>query len=491
METSKKEIFSNGKWWWMYNLKEIKPGIFELPKTGNMKVPGLIVATNQLMQEVDLQKPLEQVANVAQLPGIVGYSIAMPDIHWGYGFPIGGVAAMDAQEGVISPGGVGYDINCGVRLAYIEHPFSEFSEETKQALLKRVFELVPSGVGRGQTKVRGLSDQDYRNIAEKGMRWSIEEGFGLQNDLEHCESLGFIEGAGFDAVSSHAKDRGKNQLGSIGSGNHFVEIGSIDTIYQSHIAEAWNLQKGYTYILIHSGSRGFGHQVCQDYLDTFLEKDLAKRLPDKQLVCTPIQSDLGKQYFAGMAFAANFAFNNRQRILYEIREAFKEICNIAHDQIKLVYDVCHNIAKFEEHEVEGQKKKVCVHRKGATRAFGPHAEELAPIYKETGQPVLVPGDMGRASHILVGQGNPLTWKSCCHGAGRAKSRMQSMKSWRGQNLFDYMKQQNVSVMASSKRTIAEEMPDAYKDVDLVVDAVEKANLALKVCKLKPALVIKG
>lgn len=475
----------------MYNLQKHSNGVYFLPKEGKMRVPGLIIATPKLMEEMEIERPLEQVRNVATLPGIIGYSIAMPDIHWGYGFPIGGVAAMDIHEGVISPGGVGYDINCGVRLAVIPVPFKSLSERDKENLLRRIFKLVPSGVGHGHKNAHGLTDADYRAIAEQGARWSVDRGYGLQRDLDHIESFGCIEGADIDAVTHFARERGQNQLGSIGSGNHFVEIGAIQKIFLPDIADEWGIHEGETYLLIHSGSRGFGHQVCQDTLNDFVKKGFGEGLPDKQLVAAPIHSPEGKRYFQAMAAAANYAFNNRQQILHEVRQAFKEELGIPHEKVKLIYDVCHNIAKFEEHSFEGKTVKVCIHRKGATRAFGPGAKELPPLFKKTGQPVLVPGDMGTASHLMAGSGNPLTWCSACHGAGRARSRHKSLEAWKGRQPIDYMLGQGVTVMATSGRTIAEEMPDAYKNVDEVVDAVEQAGLARMVARLKPHLVIKG
>lgn len=474
----------------MSKLEKIMPATYLLPKEGGMRVPGLIIASDEQMQSTEIEKPLEQVRNVAYLEGIIGHSIAMPDIHWGYGFPIGGVAAMDAETGVISPGGVGYDINCGVRLAIVPLPFKNLSEKNKTLLLSTIFHLVPSGVGHSH-KSKGLSDQDYREIAEKGVRWSIKNGFGFEEDLEHIESRGVISGADIDAVSEYAKERGRRQLGSVGSGNHFIEIGEIQKIYLPDIADSWGVEQGLTYILIHSGSRGFGHQVCQDYLNQFVKAGYAEGLPDAQLVCAPIKSELGQKYFSAMAVAANYAFNNRQHILHYVRKAFLEVCGIDLRAIKLVYDVCHNIAKFETHVVDGVKKTLCVHRKGATRAFGPGEKELAEIFRKTGQPVLVPGDMGRASHLMVGLGNQMTWCSSCHGAGREKSRVQSMKSWKGKDLSTHMKNQGVQLMASSYRTIAEEMPDAYKNVDQVVQAVQDAGLAKMVARLRPRLVIKG
>lgn len=474
----------------MFNLKKLKPSVYLVPQEGGMKVPGLIIASEALLEEMDIEQPLDQVRNVAHLPGIVGYSIAMPDIHWGYGFPIGGVAATDAETGVISPGGVGYDINCGVRLAVVPQLFKDLSDRNKTDLLKTVFKMVPSGVGQ-EHKGNGLSEADYRRIIELGARWSVEQGYGFEIDLDHIESNGLIEGGSLSAVSDQAKERGRNQLGSIGSGNHFVEIGEVSQIYLPEIAQAWGLELGQTYILIHSGSRGFGHQVCQDTLNSFIKQGYAEGLPDKQLVAAPIGSPAGKGYFRAMAAAANFAFNNRQQILHWVRQAFQRICNIKPEDVRLIYDVCHNIAKFEEYEIDGKTKRLCVHRKGATRAFGPGAKELAPLFRNTGQPVMVPGDMGRASHVMVGLGNPLTWCSACHGAGRARSRAQSLKSWQGRNPITHMQKQGIQVMATSNRTIAEEMPDAYKDVDQVVEAVQEAELANMVAKLIPHLVIKG
>ena len=475
----------------MFEFEEIAPSSYVIPKVGGMRVPGLVIATKKLLEDLDIEKPLEQVRNVAHLQGILGYSIAMPDIHWGYGFPIGGVAAMDAENGVISPGGVGYDINCGVRLALIPLKYSDLDERGKTQLLQRIYHYIPSGVGRGHKDIASLTEQDYHKLLIKGASWSVEQGFGLSADLDHIESNGRIDGADPQAISPMAMRRGKDQLGSIGSGNHFVEIGEIEEIFLPEVANAWGVIPGQLYALIHSGSRGFGHQVCQDTLDYFVKEGLAKDLPDKQLVAAPIKSAAGQQYFSAMAAAANFAFNNRQQILHWLRQALFEVYKIFPEQVRLLYDVCHNIAKFEEYPIEGKIRRVCVHRKGATRAFGPGNKELSSLFQKTGQPVLVPGDMGRASHLMVGLGNPLTWCSCCHGAGRARSRIQSSKFWKGRNAVDYMATQGVKIMASSYRTISEEMPDAYKNVDDVVEAVQNAALANMVARLRPRLVVKG
>ena len=437
--------------------EQIAPNSWLVPKEGAMRVPGLVIASEELLTQ-ELSKSLEQVKNVASLPGIVNYSIAMPDIHWGYGFPIGGVAAFDAKEGIISPGGVGYDINCGVRLATLPIPFSSISPKIQKELLDTIFRKVPSGVGKGQR--RRLLDSDYQALLSSGAKWAIEQGLGYQEDLEHMESYGTISGADPSAVSPEAKDRGRNQLGTIGSGNHFVEIGFIEEILDPQTAEKWHLFPGQLYVLIHTGSRGFGHQVCQDALDEFMLKGFAEGLIDRQLAAAPIKSPSGQRYIKTMNAAANFAFNNRQIILHAIREAFHEVLKINPQDLRLLYDVCHNIAKFEEYD----KRELCIHRKGATRAFGPHHPELSPLPRN--RPArLSPRRYRRASYILRGLGNPLTWCSCCHGAGRERSRSQSLKAWNQKDPIAFMKNHLITVKANSYKTIAEEMPDAYKDVN--------------------------
>jgi tRNA-splicing ligase RtcB len=475
----------------MVNLKKIHPATYILPKEARMHVDGLIFATEELLKSQEMEKALEQVKNVACLPGIVGYSIAMPDIHWGYGFPIGGVAAFDLNKGIISPGGVGYDINCGVRIALIPEKMKNIKEPVQEKLLKAIFEKVPSGVGHGHRGTKGISNHDYKEIAEMGVEWSIKQGFGFAQDIEHIESRGFIEGASVEGISEFAKERARKQIGTIGSGNHFIEIGEVSEIIDPAIAKEWKIEPDQMYVLIHSGSRGFGHQVCQDTLNRFIQLGYGKDLPDRQLVCAPIISEEGKRYFQHMAAAANFAFNNRQQILHLVREAFHQVLGINPEKIKLLYDICHNIAKFEKHVIDGKEKTLCVHRKGATRAFGKNHPELTKSFQKTGQPVLVPGDMGRASYLLAGLGNPLSWASSCHGAGRAESRMQSIKTWKGKDLQAYMLKKDVHVLASSFKTVAEEMPTAYKNIDQVVNAVQEAQLASIVVKMKPHLVIKG
>jgi tRNA-splicing ligase RtcB len=474
----------------MFDLEKMDSSLYILNKKGNMKVPGLIVANESILKQTDMQKCFEQIQNVACLPGILGHSIAMPDLHWGYGFPIGGVAAMDIETGVISPGGVGYDINCGVRLAIVPVLFNSITERQKNQILNEIFESIPSGRGEGRKDLI-LSDADFSDLTQKGAKWAIEKGFGIENDLECIESFGILDGADLSCVSKQAIQRARSQLGTIGSGNHFVEIGQVGEIFCSEISRKWDVDLGMTYILIHTGSRGFGHQICQDYLNDFIKKGFHHNLPDRQLVCAPIKSEDGKRYFAAMAAAANFAFNNRQIVLHHVRKAFETVLSINYEKIHLIYDVCHNIAKFEEHIVDGKKRHLCVHRKGATRAFGPGSNELCEKYRKTGQPVLVPGDMGRASHLMAGLGNALTFCSCCHGAGRLQSRIKAKKAWEGKEVFEYMKSKNVHVLAHTKDTITEEMPDAYKNVDDVVNAAQEAKLAKKVARLIPALVLKG
>jgi len=458
-------------------------GFVTYPREGDMLVPALLVASHKILQE-DLSKPIEQLKNVATLPGIVGHSLAMPDIHWGYGFPIGGVAAFDLEHGVISPGGVGYDINCGVRLAVLDR---KIEEKERERLVTALYEEIPSGVGRGSGKRGEISDRDYERLCIEGAKFSLEHGEAYPEDLEATESYGKIDGANLSHVSNEAKNRGRDQLGSIGSGNHFVEVGIVEEVFSEEIAKAWGIKKGMTSLLIHSGSRGFGHQICQDTLDKYMKKGYQKGLKDPQLVAAPFRSQDGQMYFASMAAAANFAFNNRQRILHRARKAFHKALGIAPKELRMIYDVCHNIAKIENHG----GRDLLVHRKGATRAFGPGHPELASAFQKTGQPVIVPGDMGRASYLLAGLGHPLTFASCCHGAGRHLSRIQSMKKWGGKDPVAYMKSQGVIVKATSPRTICEEMPDAYKDVTTVIEAVEEARLAKAVVRLRPSLVIKG
>ena len=477
------------------DMKKIDDFIFEIPKQGGMNVPGLIIASDELLNMEGTQEALKQVVNVAHLPGILNYSIAMPDIHWGYGFPIGGVAAFDMDEGVVSPGGVGYDINCGVRLVRSDLTYDDVKDSI-QELVAALFASIPSGVGAKRKDMK-LSKKELKKICEQGAKWAISKGMGEKQDLDFIEENGRIQGADFSAVSDRAIERGLAQAGTLGSGNHFVEIGVVDEVFDEAVASAFGLFKNGITVMIHTGSRGFGHQVCTDYVK-ILDKASKKyniKLKDRQLASAPIKSPEGQQYLAAMACAANFAFANRQVITHWVRESFQSVLNESYGSLgmRVVYDVAHNIAKCETHVVKGKKQKVCVHRKGATRAL-PAGHPLVPQkYKDVGQPVLIPGDMGRYSYVLVGlkKALDLTWGSSCHGAGRVMSRHQAKKAAKKVNVWDEMERRGVVVMAPGAATVVEEMPWAYKDVSYVVDAVEGANIAKKVAKIRPLGVIKG
>jgi tRNA-splicing ligase RtcB len=475
-------------------LKKIHDYLWEIPKKEGMRVPGRIYASEKMLRVIQEDKSLEQVVNVAYLPGIQKYSIAMPDIHWGYGFPIGGIAAMDVEEGVISPGGVGYDINCGVRLMRTNLTEEEVRPKLRE-LVAELFSRVPCGVGVGG-KIK-LSRNDYKELIEKGAKWAIERGWGEPEDLERIEDYGTFPGGDPDAISDKAYERGKDEIGTLGSGNHFLEIDIVEQIYNPGIADAFGLFKGQICVLIHCGSRGFGHQICTDYIDKMLAymKREGINLPDKQLACAHIKSKEGRDYLAAFAAAVNYAWTNRQIIMASAREAFYKVFNIGPKDLggDLVYDVSHNIAKFEEHKVNGEIKKVCVHRKGATRAF-PKGHALIPeIYRDVGQPVFIPGDMGRASFVLVGTESALeeTFGSSCHGAGRVLSRSKAIRSGKDRDLFAELERKGIIVMARGRKTVLEEMPEAYKDAEEVCNVVHNAGIAKKVAKLRPIGVIKG
>ena len=468
---------------------------WRIPRHGEMRVDGMIFASDRLMTDLQSDPTLEQVANVACLPGIVGASLAMPDAHWGYGFPIGGVAAFDAEEGVVSPGGVGYDINCGVRLLRSNLRRDEIAPRAKE-LVDRLFAVIPTGVGAHRRDER-LDRRDERDLLVQGARWAIERGYGYASDLEVIEARGRIDGADPRAVSERALERGRAQLGTVGSGNHFVEVGHVAEVYDTRCAAALGLQEGAVTVLIHSGSRGFGHQVCTDAVKDMVRVAAKYRidLPDRQLCCAPLGSPEAEGYLAAMACAANFAFANRQRMAHGVRQAFESVLSVGPRDhgLHTVYDVCHNIAKFEDHEVEGRRRRVCVHRKGATRAFPPHHAELPERYRETGQPVLIPGDMGRYSYVLVGAAGAMeqSFGSTCHGAGRVMSRKAAMRASKGRPLIREMEDRGVAIRSAGMRTLAEEMPEAYKDVADVVEVVHGAGLSRKVARLEPIGVIKG
>jgi tRNA-splicing ligase RtcB len=435
------------------------------------------------------------VANVAFLPGIVGYSIAMPDIHWGYGFPVGGVAAMDMEEGVISPGGIGYDINCGVRLLRTDLTEKQVRPRLKE-LLDQLFRDVPAGFG-GEGLIK-TSRADLRQVMLKGAHWMVEHGYGWEDDLAHTEANGRLDMPDPDVITEKAIERGKDQLGTLGGGNHFLEIQVVDEIYDPKAAEAMGItQVGQVTVMIHTGSRGFGHQTCQDHLDIMEEahRKYGISLPDRQLACAPIQSEEGQAYLRAMHCAANFAFANRQAIAHWTRQAFAKIFNATPESLGMrqVYDVAHNIAKIEEHEWDGKKVRVCVHRKGATRAFPPGHPETPEAYREIGQPVLIPGDMGRYSFVLVGTEGAMreSFGTTCHGAGRMMSRKGALREAKGRNIAKEMESQGILVRAQNKATLAEEASYAYKDVANVVEVVHNAGIARKVARLRPIGVVKG
>jgi len=468
---------------------------FRIPKTGKMRTDGVVYADEAMMNDIMKDDAIAQVANVACLPGIAGNSIAMPDIHWGYGFPIGGVAAFDLDEGVVSPGGVGYDINCGVRLLRSDIEQGELKKNIGN-LLDVLYRNIPSGVGSHRKDLK-LSRKEFEDMMEKGAAWAIQKGLGDRDDLAFIEEEGRINGAEPDSISQKAFERGKDQLGTLGSGNHFVEIGMVSEVFNGEAAASMGLSKGTVTAIIHTGSRGLGHQVCDDFIVKMLDasRKYGIELPDRQLCCAPVKSPEGQAYLSAMACAANFGFNNREIITHWVRETFLEVFRKSPRALnmKLIYDVAHNVAKIETHTVKGEKKKLCVHRKGATRAFPAHHSGVPKQYADIGQPVLIPGDMGRCSFVLVGTEKSLeeTFGSSCHGAGRVMSRNQAKKAARGRSIYDELKSKGIIVKAASEGTLVEEIPDAYKDVSHVVEIVHGAGICSKVVKLKPMAVIKG
>ena len=466
-----------------------------IPKKGKMRTDGLVYADEKMLAVIRKDASLEQVANVACLPGIVGRSMAMPDIHWGYGFPIGGVAAFDMEDGIVSPGGVGYDINCGVRLLRSDLDVADIKDQIP-TLVGALFRNIPCGVGSRRKDLK-LSAHEMDSVLVKGAGWAVSHGYGSQGDLEHIEEGGCIAAGNPEYVSQRACTRGKDQLGTLGSGNHFVEVGYVEEVYDEAAATALSLHKGQVTVMVHTGSRGLGHQVCDDYIKALLKASAKYKidLPDKQLCCAPIASKESKQYLSAMACAANFAFCNRQLITHWVRETFQKVFQMGPRKLglDLVYDVCHNIAKVETHEVDGKERKLCVHRKGATRAFPPHSPFIPEDYKKAGQPVLIPGDMGRYSYVLVGTETALkeTFGSTCHGAGRMMSRRQAQKVAKGRSIIRELEDQGIYVRGAGKGTINEEISEAYKDVTDVVNVVHQAGIGKKVARLKPMGVIKG
>ncbi len=475
-------------------IKRIDDYRWELAPQGNMRVPGIVFSSSGMLDQLRKDEALKQVANVATLPGIVKASMAMPDIHWGYGFPIGGVAAFDWNEGVVSPGGVGYDINCGVRLARTNLHRDDIKDRCKD-LVDALFRHVPCGVGStGSIK---LSAKEEKKVLVQVSRWAVRNGFGVDQDILHTEDFGALDGADPDLLSDRALTRGLKQLGTLGSGNHFLEVGVVDKIYHPEAADAFGLFEGQVTVMIHSGSRGLGYQVCDDSL-AFMTKHvrtLGIDLPDRQLACAPIQSKEGRRYLRAMACAANYAYANRQIMLHLTREAFERALSISPKALnmQLVYDVCHNIAKKERHLVDGRQRWLCVHRKGATRSFGPGQPGLSDDYQQVGQPILIPGDMGTASYVLLGTQTALeqTFGSTCHGAGRVLSRKAAKKKSKGRSIGRELEDRGIFVRWTGRWTMAEEMPEAYKDVSEVVDVVHGAGISKRVARLRPMAVVKG
>ena len=484
---------SNG---WQGPLEKIDDYRWKIPKSymDGMRVPCIIYADEKLLKDIKHDRAPQQVANVATLPGIVKYSLAMPDIHWGYGAPIGGVAAFDVEKGIVSAGMCGYDINCGIRLLRTDLNEKEVRPKL-DTLVNTLFSNVPAGVGsKSDIKV---SSAEESKIMTRGSRWAVEKGFGTKEDLEHTEERGCMEGADPDKVSERAFERGKKQSGTLGSGNHFLEVQVIDKIFDEEAAKIFDLKVGQVTVMIHCGSRGFGHQICTDYSGSMV-RCLSKyniSVPDRQLACAPVRSDEGRDYIAAMKCAANYAWNNRQCLMHKVREIFGHVFGSSWKNLgmSMIWDVAHNIVKFEKYNIDGKEKLLCIHRKGATRAFGPGNPELPEIYKDIGQPVIIPGDMGRNSYLLLGtkKAEEETFGSTCHGAGRRMSRKAAIKAEGRKTLLSDLAAKGIKVMAAGRGTLAEEAPYAYKDVNAVVDVVEKAGISKKVCRMRPIGVIKG
>jgi tRNA-splicing ligase RtcB len=469
--------------------RQVAPGVWEIPREGEMRVPGRVFATENLIETAARDKALEQVVNVAHLPGIVVASMAMPDIHWGYGFPIGGVAATDIREGgVISPGGVGFDICCGVRLLASDLTIDDFLAG-REAIMDALSRSIPRGTGEGAIAHGGILEE----VLKRGARAAVEAGYGTEEDLELCEENGTSEGAEPGAVSNLAKERGRRQLGSLGAGNHFLEVQVVDRVADPDAAAGFGLAEGMVTVMIHCGSRGLGHQVCTDQLRV-MEKVMARygiRVPDRQLACVPVESEEGRRYLGALNAAANFAWANRHVLADATRRAFAEGLGRREVNMPLVYDVAHNLAKLERHVVDGRERLLCVHRKGATRAFGPGHPDLPERIRRFGQPVLIPGSMGTASWVLRGVEDNPAFGSAAHGAGRVMSRKQALRTRQGREVRAELESSGIAVRPQSTKLLSEEAPYAYKDVDEVVEACELAGLARPVARLRPLGVVKG
>jgi tRNA-splicing ligase RtcB len=478
------------------DFQRVSEYIWELPQDfrDDMRVPARLFGDEALVDAAFDDRSIEQLINTATLPGVVEYTMALPDFHQGYGFPIGGVAAMETPEGVISPGGVGYDINCGVRLMGT-HLEKEAVAPYLDELTTAIYHACPSGVG-GKGRIN-VTEKELDQLLTNGADWARKRGLARDEDLACTEERGCLPGADPSKVSARAKQRGRTQVGSLGAGNHFLEVDVVREIYDSEVAGVFGLRENQVMVQIHCGSRGFGHQVCSDYVDKLQSavRQYNIQLPSRQLVCAPLDSPEGKAYYAAMACAVNYAFVNRQVLAMGVREAFEQILvgKVRDFDLFQIYDVTHNIAKFEEHEVKGRKMRLCVHRKGATRAFGPGYAGLPDLYRDVGQPVLVPGSMGTSSYVMVGtqQAMELTFGSTCHGAGRVMSRTQARKKVWGADLREKLESDGIVVRAGSNKGLAEEAPLAYKDVSQVVEVVHGVGIARKVARLEPLAVIKG
>uniref|UniRef100_A0A7C4XJR5 tRNA-splicing ligase RtcB n=1 Tax=candidate division WOR-3 bacterium TaxID=2052148 RepID=A0A7C4XJR5_UNCW3 len=482
---------------WQGVLIKIDDYRYKIPKTykEGMRTDGIIYASERMLEKIKEDQAPEQVANVATLPGIVGYSLAMPDIHWGYGFAIGGVAAFDVKTGIISPGGVGYDINCGVRILRTNLKYEDIKSKIKE-LVRALFENVPSGVGStGKIKI---DDNEVKEVLVSGAQWAVKKGFGWKEDLERIEENGLLKGANPERVSKRAIERGRPQLGTLGAGNHFLEIQVVQNIFDPESAKVMGIEAvGQITVMIHTGSRGLGYQICDDNVKTLgnAVRKYGINIPDRQLACAPIDSPEGKSYFEQMACAANYAWANRQCIMHWVREAFEKVLGKKAEELgmHLIYDVAHNIAKFEEHKVDGEIKKVCVHRKGATRAFVTGHKDVPEVYKKIGQPVLIPGDMGTHSYLLLGTERAMleTFGSTCHGAGRLLSRTKALDVTRGRRIDKELAEKGIYVLCASSEVLREEVPEAYKDIDMVIEAVDGAGISRKVARMRPLGVVKG
>ncbi len=469
-------------------LKKINEFTWQIDKQGSMKVPAIIYASEKILEKIKQDKTLEQVKNVACLKGIQKASYAMPDAHQGYGFSIGGVAAFDMEEGIISPGGVGYDINCGVRMLRTNLKVDDVLSKRKQ-LLEELYKEVPAGVGKGG--ITKVTKDVLIEVLNKGAKWAVNEGYGTADDLQKTEEYGNMK-ADTNAVSERALQRGMPQLGTLGAGNHFLEMQKVDQIFDKETAKSFGIeQEGQITVMIHCGSRGLGHQVASDYIKKMEDKYGTKNLPDRELINAPIQSDLGQEYYNAMCAAVNFAFVNRQMIAHWTRDVFKKVFGSS-GGMNQVYDVCHNLAKFEKHDIDGKGKEVCVHRKGATRSFGPGREEIPEVYRKIGQPVIIPGSMGTASYLLVGtkKAEEISFGSTAHGAGRVMSRHEAIRNYRGEQVKKDLENKGIIVKGPWKG-LAEETWQAYKDIDEVVKTSHKLGIGNLVARLKPLAVMKG